>query len=62
MYEYKFETIKVSAISGSVKVDYEKIIQDYANKGWRLHTFTPLPFAAGGQALSIQLIFEKSID
>lgn len=61
MYKYKFENIKVSALSGKAKEDYEKIIQDYAQEGWRLHTFSPLPFAAAGQALNIQLIFEKAI-
>ncbi|WP_226665218.1 DUF4177 domain-containing protein [Metabacillus litoralis] len=59
MYEYEFVNIKVGALNGKPKEDYKKIISDYAEKGWRLHTFSPLPFAAYGQAISIQLIFEK---
>mgnify|MGYP003441976258 CR=1 FL=1 len=61
MYEYKFETIKMSARTLIMDRDYEGIIQDYAAKGWRLHTFAPLPFHIGGQATGIQLIFEKEL-
>lgn len=59
MFEYKFELIPMSALSGKPKVDYEAVIEDYARNGWRLHTFAPLPVLHGGQALNIQLIFER---
>jgi len=59
MYEYKFETIKVNTFTLKMDRNFEEIIQEYAAKGWRLHTFTPLPYGAGGQASGIQLIFEK---
>ena len=45
--------------SGKAKKNYEEIIKDYARDGWRLHTFAPISSGAGGQALSIQLIFER---
>jgi hypothetical protein len=61
MYEYKFETIKINAFTLKMDRNYEEVIQDYAAKGWRLHTFTTLPFNAGGQATGIQLIFEKQL-
>lgn len=61
MYDYKFITIKSASLSGRIKEDYAEIIVQHAAQGWRLHTFTPLPFGAGGQALGIQLIFERLI-
>ena len=60
MYEYKFERIKINTFTLKMDRNFEEIIQDYAEKGWRLHTFTPLPYSAGGQASGIQLIFEKN--
>ena len=61
MYEYKFETIKINSFTLKMSQNYEEVIQDYAAKGWRLHTFTTLQFNAGGQATGIQLIFEKQL-
>ena len=61
MYEYKFETIKINSFTLKMSQNYEEVIQDYAAKGWRLHTFEPLPFNGGGQATGIQLIFEKQL-
>jgi len=59
MYEYKFEEVKLSGFTGKPKEDYEEIVERYASLGYRLHTFVPLPIGAGGQAMKIQLIFEK---
>lgn len=61
MYEYKFETIKINSFTLKMSQNYEEVIQGYAAKGWRLHTFAPLPYNAGGQATGIQLIFEKKL-
>ncbi|WP_026582680.1 DUF4177 domain-containing protein [Bacillus sp. J33] len=61
MYDYKFIKVQVGVLSGKPKENYEDIIRVYAQEGWRLHTFQPLPFGAGGQALEIQLIFEKEL-
>ena len=59
MYEYKFEEVKLSGFTGNPKEDYEEIVDKYASQGYRLHTFVPMPIGAGGQAIKIQLIFEK---
>ncbi|TSI02294.1 DUF4177 domain-containing protein [Lysinibacillus sp. BW-2-10] len=59
MYDYKFVKIEVGPFSGKVKENYEEIIHEHAKEGWRLHTFAPLPFAGGGQAIALQLIFER---
>ncbi len=61
MYDYKFVEIQVGSLTGKPKEDYRTIIKEHAQEGWRLHTFQPLPFSAGGQALQIQLIFEKEL-
>lgn len=59
MFDYKFVEVQVVSFSGKPKLDYKAIITEHALEGCRLHTFQPLPFSAGGQALQIQLIFEK---
>ncbi|WP_397538982.1 DUF4177 domain-containing protein [Rummeliibacillus pycnus] len=61
MYDYKFVEVHVGSFTGKPKEDYQAIIREHALEGWRLHTFQPLPFLAGGQALKIQLIFEKEL-
>ncbi|WP_274854543.1 DUF4177 domain-containing protein [Bacillus methanolicus] len=62
MFDYKFVQVQIGALNGKPKENYEEIIKNYAKEGWRLHTFSPLPFAAGGQATSIQIIFEKEVN
>lgn len=59
MYVYKFEEVKLSGFTGNPKQDYEEIVEKYVSQGYRLHTFAPLPIGAGGQAMKIQLIFER---
>ena len=59
MYEYKFEEVKLSGFTGNPKQDYEAMVEKFASLGYRLHTFVPLPIGAAGQAMKIQLIFEK---
>ncbi len=61
MYDYKFVEVQVGSLTGKPKEDYREIIKEHALVGWRLHTFQPLPFSAGGQALQLQLIFEKEL-
>ena len=61
MYDYQFHKVELSALTGRPKEDYEQLIHDYAKEGWRLHTFAPLGYGAGGQHLAIQLIFEKEV-
>lgn len=61
MYDYKFVQIQVGALTGKAKEDYEAIIREHAQEGWRLHTFAPLTVGAGGQATVIQIIFERKL-
>lgn len=62
MYEYAFVDIPVGTFSGTPKEDYEQVIHNYAKEGWRLKQILTPPFAAGGQALTMQLIFEKKLN
>lgn len=61
MYEYKFVKVQIGSLNAKPKDNYEEIIRDHAKDGWRLHTFAPLPFAAAGQAKTLEIIFEKEI-
>ncbi len=62
MFEYKFYQVQVGALNGKPKENYEDLVKTHALEGWKLHTFQPLPFSAGGQAQAIQLIFERPIE
>ncbi|MBU5212928.1 MULTISPECIES: DUF4177 domain-containing protein [Heyndrickxia] len=62
MYEYKFETIPVGALNGKPKKDYQAIIHENAREGWKLLQIVTPPFGGAGQALTMELIFEKKID
>lgn len=44
-----------------LKETYNQIILEQVNKGRRLQIFSPFPFYDGGQAISVQLIFERKI-
>ncbi|MFP7494921.1 DUF4177 domain-containing protein [Terribacillus saccharophilus] len=57
MMTYAFEKIEMK-LSGKMKKDYREVVQEYAQKGWRLHSMNPIP-GYDGMALSIELIFEK---
>ncbi|WP_077310442.1 DUF4177 domain-containing protein [Terribacillus halophilus] len=58
MMTYAFETIEMKSFTGKMKTDYRKIVQEYAQKGWRLHSMNPIP-GYDGMAASIELIFER---
>lgn len=58
MMTYAFETIQMKSLSGKMKRDYREVVQEYAQKDWRLHSMNPIP-GYDGMALSIELIFEK---
>ncbi len=61
MYEYKFVDVNIGAFSNYPKEDYHEIIHEHAKQGWKLHQiFTP-PFATHGQAITMELIFERKI-
>jgi len=62
MYEYKFVDISVGSFSNYPKEDYHEIIHEHARKGWKLHQILTPPFAAGGQAITMELIFERKVE
>lgn len=59
MFEYQFVSIPVKVLSGKLKMDYQSIVHEYARNGWRLHSIVTPPFANGGMALTMELVFEK---
>lgn len=61
MYEYEIVTVPAGAFSGKLKEDYKEIIHDFARRGWRLKQIIAPPFAAGGQALQMDIIFERKV-
>lgn len=62
MYEYKFVEIAVGTFSAYPKEDYQEIIHEHARQGWKLHQILTPPFAANGQAITMELIFEKKLN
>jgi MoaA/NifB/PqqE/SkfB family radical SAM enzyme len=59
MYEYKLEIVKLSTLTGKPKQDIEEIIEQMAQLGWRLHTYTPIQSGGYGMSSEIHLVFEK---
>ncbi|MCM3765129.1 DUF4177 domain-containing protein [Neobacillus niacini] len=62
MYEYKFEKIELSKLSGKPKESYHEVIQQNARKGWRLVQIFAPGVGAYGSAAYYEAIFEKRID
>jgi hypothetical protein len=61
-YEYKF--VRVELKSGvrtdTPKEDYQKIVHDHAQEGWRLFQIFAPPTSGTGWASYIELIFERT--
>ena len=60
-YEYKF--VRVDLKSGvrtdTPKEDYQKVVHDHANEGWRLFQIFAPPMSGTGWASFLELIFER---
>ena len=60
-YEYKF--VRVELKSGwsvdTPKEDYQKVVHDHANEGWRLFQIFAPPMSGTGWASFLELIFER---
>ena len=59
MYEYKVEIVKLGALTGKPKADIEGVIEQMVQKGWRLHTYTPIQSGGYGSSSEIHLVFER---
>lgn len=58
-YEYKFEPIK----SAGLFVDeYEKIVEKYANEGWRFVTTIVRTTISLGLSQTLDFVFEREIN
>ena len=59
MYEYLFEEVKLSGLTGKPKEDYEEIIDRYAANGYRYVGYIPTNISDYGKIKDMDLIFEK---
>ncbi|MDQ0268690.1 DUF4177 domain-containing protein [Cytobacillus purgationiresistens] len=57
MYEYEFIGIDLSI--NSDKSDYQKVIHQYSDAGWRLVQIYEPSIAQKGHTLHIDLVFER---
>ncbi|MBP2001446.1 hypothetical protein J2Z69_002491 [Paenibacillus shirakamiensis] len=61
-YEYDYVCIVAGGFSGKLREDYRPVITQYAAEGWKLHSIVPMPLISGGQASTVDLIFERIIE
>lgn len=59
MYDYKFVRVEVNRWKGQPKEDYQQIIQEYAENGWRLVQIFAPAISGYGAASYFDIIFEK---
>lgn len=59
MYNYKFVKVEVNRWKGQPKEDYQTIIQEYAEDGWRLVQIFAPAISGYGSANYFDIIFEK---
>ncbi|MFI5333160.1 MAG: DUF4177 domain-containing protein [Candidatus Babeliales bacterium] len=56
-YEYKFVKLDI----GWSDPDYEKVIREHANEGWRLTQIFTYNYGWWGVATHLKIIFEREI-
>ena len=62
MYKYEFVRIEVKGFfKTNPKKDYQEIINNYANKGWRFKQIFAPATSSYGSSSYFELIFEKEI-
>lgn len=59
MYEYKFVRVELSPFRRRPKEDYQAIIHQHAQEGWRLVQIFAPSAGGDGAAMYFELIFEK---
>ncbi|ASB89139.1 DUF4177 domain-containing protein [Bacillus sonorensis] len=59
MKEYEFVRVELSAFNKKPKEDYQQIIHDYAQKGWRFVQIFAPGISGYGTAAYFDLIFER---
>ncbi len=59
IYTYKYVTIKLG-LGGHLKEDYQRVISDHAENGYRFVSVIPLDFTLGAPT-SYDFIFEQKI-
>ncbi|MCU9613155.1 DUF4177 domain-containing protein [Caldibacillus lycopersici] len=59
MYEYKFVKVDLSKWNSAPKDDYQEIINQHANEGWRLVQIFAPSTKGYGSAAYFEIIFER---
>ncbi len=59
MKKYKYVRIHVGKFFGASTEEHRKIIDEYAQKGYRYVGFIPTKMSDHGKYINIDLIFEK---
>jgi hypothetical protein len=65
LYEYKFVRVDLEGIfTRKPKQEHQKLVEEYAKKGWRLvQIFSPAVSARGGGIPDyFELIFERKVE
>ena len=58
-YEYEFRTITFGGFLRAPQEDYQQIVEDYAERGWRLLQILVIPTTEGSPR-TMELIFERA--
>ncbi|MCK8100025.1 DUF4177 domain-containing protein [Bacillus halotolerans] len=62
MKEYEFVRVELSTMRRRPKEDYQQIIRDYAQKGWKfIQVFAP-SIDGYGAAAYFEMIFERDVE
>ena len=62
MYEYKFATIKLSSWNNKPTEDYQAIINNHAEDGWRFVQIFAPAIKGYGSAAYFEIIFERPLN
>ncbi|OXS64691.1 DUF4177 domain-containing protein [Priestia filamentosa] len=62
MYTYEYVKVEVNRWKGKPKEDYKEIIDEYANRGWKLIQIFAPAISGYGSADHFEIIFEKKLD
>ena len=58
MGKYEFVNVRISKLVGAKSEEHRKIIQEYAEKGYRYVCFIPTEISDAGKIKCMDLIFE----
>ena len=60
MAKYEFVNVKISKLVGAKSEEHRKIIQEYAEKGYRYVGYIPTDLSDSGKIKCMDLVFERT--